>query len=59
MYLDEMRHFLNCLERAEKPVLDVFGAARVLKVALAAKESAREQRWVDLGVQTWNTNATS
>jgi predicted dehydrogenase len=40
MYLDEMRHFLRCLSGQEKPALDVFEAARVLEVALAAKASA-------------------
>ncbi|HXG51797.1 MAG TPA: Gfo/Idh/MocA family oxidoreductase [candidate division Zixibacteria bacterium] len=41
MYLDEMEHFLRCLERKEKPALDAFEAARVLEIALAAKIAAR------------------
>ena len=57
MYLDEMKHFLRCLAGEEKPVLDVFDAARVLGIALAAKESARQQRWIELRSQSWNTNA--
>lgn len=40
MYLDEMRHFLQCLAGQDRPSLDVFEAARVLEIALAAKESA-------------------
>jgi predicted dehydrogenase len=48
MYLDEMCHFLRCLSGLEQPTLDVFEAARVLEVALAAKMSAREQRFVKL-----------
>jgi predicted dehydrogenase len=59
MYLDEMNHFLNCLAQEEKPALDVFEAARVLKVALAAKASARQQRWIDLGEENWNPNLAS
>jgi predicted dehydrogenase len=48
MYLDEMCHFLRCLSGLERSTLDVFEAARVLEVAIAAKTSAREQRFVDL-----------
>jgi predicted dehydrogenase len=40
MYKDEMQHFLRCLAGNEEPALDVFEAARVLDVALAAKDSA-------------------
>ncbi len=48
MYLDEMRHFINCLRGKENSVLDVFEASRVLAVALAAKTSSQTQRWVEL-----------
>lgn len=48
MYADEMAHFLRCLDGAETPALDVFAAARVLRIALAAKASARERRLVAL-----------
>lgn len=58
MYVDEMAHFLRCLARAETPALDVFDAARVLKIALAAKQSGEQQRWMDLGSDSWNQNAT-
>ena len=58
MYLDEMRHFLRCLEGEEKPVANVFDAARVLQIALAAKESAQQQRWIELRSQSWNKNIT-
>jgi predicted dehydrogenase len=51
MYVDEMKHFLRCLDGVEQPALDVFEAAQVLRVALAAKESAREQRWIELRSQ--------
>ena len=58
MYVDEMAHFLNCLAGAEKPALDVFEAAQVLRLALAAKLAARERRWIDLGGNAWNPNTT-
>ena len=48
MYVDEMRHFLRCLAGEEKSTLDVFEAARVLHVALAAKESAASGQVVAL-----------
>jgi predicted dehydrogenase len=49
MYVDEMKHFLRCLTREEKPMLDVFEGARVLQVALAAKTSAATGQIVTLG----------
>jgi predicted dehydrogenase len=56
MYLGEMRHFLRCVTGEEEPTLNVYDAAQVLRIALAAKESARQQRWIELRSQTWNTN---
>jgi predicted dehydrogenase len=58
MYIDEMKHFLRCLAGAEEPELGVLEAAKVLRIALAAKESACQQRWIDLGKPSWNANAT-
>jgi len=48
MYMDEMRHFINCLARRAQPEQDLFEAARVLGIALAAKASARNARWIEL-----------
>jgi predicted dehydrogenase len=58
MYVDEASHFLNCLDHTETPALDVFEAAQVLQLALAAKTAARERRWIDLGGNAWNPNPT-
>jgi predicted dehydrogenase len=58
MYLDEMRHFVNCLARRSQPEQDLFEAARVLSIALAAKASALKPCWIEMGSQSWNTNAT-
>lgn len=55
MYIDEMKHFLKCLARKEMPIADVFEAARVLQIALAAKASAQQLRWIELGGQSWNS----
>jgi predicted dehydrogenase len=46
MYVDELAHFLRCLNREEEPTLDIFEAARVLDVALAAKESATTGQFI-------------
>jgi len=48
MYLDEMRHFISCLDGREQPSLDVSEAIRVLGVALAAKTAAYDCRVVKL-----------
>ena len=39
MYLEELRHYLNCVELAKRTALDVEEAARVTRVALAIKQS--------------------
>lgn len=48
MYVDEMEHFLNCLRCTEKPTLDIFGGVEDLQIALAAKQSTREKRFISL-----------
>lgn len=47
MYVDEMRHFLACLDGRETPHQDIAAAAAVLDVALAAKISSEESKFVD------------
>ncbi len=49
MYLDELRHFLRCIEDGGSPALDAAGGRAVLQMALAAKASAREGRPVTIG----------
>lgn len=48
MYLDQMAHFLRCLERVEKPRSDLSSARRDIEVALAAKRSAAERTIIPL-----------
>lgn len=50
MYLDEMRHFLDCLSRTAVPCLNIRDARRVLEIALAAKTAARDGTVVTLPV---------
>jgi predicted dehydrogenase len=58
MYLDEMRHFLDCLTRRATSEQDLLQAARALSIALAAKASALEPRWIEVGDEAWKVNAT-
>ena len=39
MYLEELRHFLQCVDRVEQPVLNIEEAVRVTRVTLAIKQS--------------------
>lgn len=48
MYLDEMNHFLACLAGEAKPEQEVAEAAEVLRIALAAKQSAEQRQWIRL-----------
>ncbi|MEW6657710.1 MAG: Gfo/Idh/MocA family oxidoreductase [Thermodesulfobacteriota bacterium] len=48
LFLDELRHFLNCLQGLETPVVNIHDGANSLKMALAAKESLATGRIVTL-----------
>jgi predicted dehydrogenase len=48
MYLEELRHLVDCIERGTGPELDAAGGRAVLAIALAAKRSAAEGRPVRL-----------
>jgi predicted dehydrogenase len=40
MYIEEMKHFLDCVHGKAEPLVDGFVAKKVLEIALAAKKSA-------------------
>lgn len=42
MYVDELRHLLSCLAGEAEPLVDIVEGRRVLEIALAARESARD-----------------
>lgn len=42
MFVDETRHFLECVESRQTPAIPLADGIAVLKIALAAKQSARE-----------------
>jgi len=46
MYLEELRHFVRCIEARELPLVDGLEALRSLRLVEAAWTSAREGRWV-------------
>lgn len=48
MYLDEMRHFLDCVRERRETMLPVAEAARVMELVFAAKQSAHEKRVIAL-----------
>lgn len=48
MFVEEMRHFVRCLEGREAPAVGGAEALATLRVVEAAKASAAEGRWVTL-----------
>lgn len=42
LYLDEMAHFLSCINKNEQPLCTLDDGINALRIALAAKQSARE-----------------
>ena len=48
LFLDELRHFLECVETRAKPVVDLNDGMWSLKMALAARESITTGRVVEL-----------
>ncbi|MFC1991139.1 Gfo/Idh/MocA family protein [Chloroflexota bacterium] len=44
MYVEEMKHFLCCIDGKDSPIADGKEGKRVLEIALAAKESARSSK---------------
>ncbi len=48
MFIDEMLHFVACIEQREQPALDSAGGRAVLQIALAAKASAAKKETVTI-----------
>ena len=48
MYVEELRHFVRCVEGREEPLVDGWEALRSLRLVEAAKVSATERQWVAL-----------
>jgi len=48
MYLEEMKHFIECINGKANPLIDGYTAKKVLEIALAAKKSARVGKAIPL-----------
>lgn len=48
MYVDEARHFLDCIRGAAAPACDGWDGLKTLQLCLAAVRSSQERRWVRL-----------
>ena len=53
LFLEEMRHFLACLEGRETPGVSVRDGARSLTIALAAKQSLETGHVIDMATQSF------
>lgn len=43
-YIEEMRHFFQCIKERKKPLVDIERAKSVLEIVLASKKSSRESK---------------
>src|SRR5579864_2752116 len=49
MYVAELLHFMECVENGTRPKVTLQDAILTLRVALAARTSAEQRRWMNLG----------
>jgi predicted dehydrogenase len=52
LFLDELHHFLECVETRQKPVVDLRDGVWSLRMALAAKESIKTGRVIELSAES-------
>lgn len=48
MYIDEMKHFIDCINKKSRSLVDGDIGKKVLEIALAAKKSAKSSKVIDL-----------
>ena len=48
MYIEEMKHFLQCINGLSMPLIDAAQGKRVLEIVLAAKESSENKTIIDI-----------
>jgi predicted dehydrogenase len=51
MYVDEMKHFLECLEQKRPTALPIPEAVALMQVVFAAKDSAAQGKMISVGVK--------
>ena len=44
MFLEEMRHFLDCIQSQREPLVNLDDGIAALRIALAAEQSSRERK---------------
>ncbi|MBU4189571.1 MAG: Gfo/Idh/MocA family oxidoreductase [Candidatus Thermoplasmatota archaeon] len=47
-YIDEIKHFINCINRKKKPVVNEIDGKRVLEIVMGVKESSKAKRIIFL-----------
>ena len=48
MYIDEIKHFLNCIKKKQKSINDLSEGIKVLDIALAIKKSSIQKKLVKI-----------
>jgi len=48
MYIEEIRHFLQCIEGNTMPVQDINSASRAIEIALAAKRASQKETVISM-----------
>ncbi len=59
LFLDELRHFLDCIERRQRPDVDLAAGVESLRIALAVKKSIASRRLVELSEMTVGAHASN
>lgn len=49
MYVEEMKHFIDCIQGKDMPIVDGITGKSVLQIALAAKKSSLQNRVIIIG----------
>lgn len=47
-YIDEMKHFFECIKENKKPVVDINDAKKTLEIVLSAKKSSEAKQIIEL-----------
>jgi len=48
MYVDEINHFIDCINRKKQTINPLIDGIQILKIALAAKRSTKTKKMVSL-----------
>jgi predicted dehydrogenase len=58
MFLDELNHFLSCIQNKQKSIVTVYDGSQSLRLALMIKESIQTGRIIQVGDSNNGTNIT-